>query len=214
MNPAYNSRNPVLCLCQQRAEQVVSDITFFVDTVISWWYVRLRMKITDHPLEQSMRSRLHHETSRMKVIQKRTEKLSAAYNEFLDLRAEAERRKARVKRLLVLLGPWDFDSPANDYMEKDAQEIANTYISNAEQLGRLRADMPLWHAMREYLSFVPEARIAEMEEFFDHIGFTEGNRQAMESALKRHPKVFRTHKRKREKYISLKEQHEESNTVD
>jgi hypothetical protein len=214
MNPAYRPRKSTLCTCKQRAEQIASDITFFVDTVMTRCYRRAGMKLTAHPLEQSMRSRLHHETSRMKTINKRLEKLSAAYNEFLDLRAEAERRKARVKRLLVLLGPWDFDSSTDDFTERAAQETAGTYINNGEELGRLRADMPLWHAMREYLSFVPEARIAEMEEFFTHIGFSEGNRQAIESALKRHPKVFRTHKRKRDKYISLKEQREESSIVD
>ena len=85
-------------------------------------------------------------------------------------------------------------------------------VNSGKELGALRATLPLWQAMREYLSFVPEARIAELEDFFQQISFAEGNRQAIESALKRHPKVFRTRKKKREKFIALNEQRERENT--
>jgi hypothetical protein len=72
----------------------------------------------------------------------------------------------------------------------------------------LRAELPLWEAMREYLHYVPEARIADMEEFFGSefgVNLNGANRQAIESALKRHPEAFKTHKKGREKYISLRE---------
>ncbi len=63
--------------------------------------------------------------------------------------------------------------------------------------------------MKEYLQYVPEARIAEMEDFFGAVKIPNANRQAMESALKRHPETFKIRKDKRDKYISLKERAKE-----
>jgi hypothetical protein len=58
--------------------------------------------------------------------------------------------------------------------------------------------------MKEYLQHVPEARIGEMEDFFETVKMPNANRQAMESALKRHPETFKIRKDKRDKFISLK----------
>jgi len=45
--------------------------------------------------------------------------------------------------------------------------------------------------VKEYLHFVPEARIREIEDFFQRsVGIIELNRQAIESAIKRHPETF------------------------
>lgn len=162
------------------------------------------MQVIPHPLEATMRDRLHHEVDRMKTIECRMKEISAAYNEFLDLRDEAKQRKRRIERLLAIVGPWDWESPKVDYAEHEAMDVVKKYPRNATEFEALRAQLPLWEAMREYLSFVDEARIGEMEDFFRYIEFTEGNRQAIESALKRHPKVFKTRKKKREKYVSLK----------
>jgi hypothetical protein len=132
--------------------------------------------------------------------------IAEAYNEFQDLLEEKARRKERITRLLALIGPWDhrevnFEESAS---EKAAMHAVGRTIRNAQELEEFRATLPLWQAMREYLLITKEARIGEMEEFFGHVGFAEGNRQAMESALKRHPRVFKTRKRKHEKYISLR----------
>lgn len=164
----------------------------------------LSMKVTEHPVEGMMRDRLHHEVNRVQFVEKRMKDLASAYNEFLDLREEKTRRQQRIERLMALIGPWDWHSAEADYTEREAQRITGMYATNATELEEWRAHLPLWEAMREYLSFVPEARIAEMEQFFDHIGFSEGNRQAIESALKRHPATFKARRRKREKYLSLK----------
>ena len=56
--------------------------------------------------------------------------------------------------------------------------------------------------MKEYLYHVPEARIGEMEEFFQHGGFDEDDWQAIESSMEA-PKEFRTRKKKAERYIAL-----------
>jgi hypothetical protein len=54
------------------------------------------------------------------------------------------------------------------------------------------------------LRHVNEARIAQIEVFFESIKFREGNRNSIESALKRHPRIFELERKGREKYISLK----------
>lgn len=140
----------------------------------------------------------------MQQAEKCMKELASAYNEFLDLRDQQTKRKKRLERLLALIGPWDWESYAVDYTEREAQRLTGIYASNASEFEHWRSSLPLWEAMKEYLSFVPEARIGEMEGFFEHVGFREGNRQAMESAMKRHPSAFKIRRKKREKYLSLK----------
>jgi len=126
------------------------------------------------------------------------EELASPYNEFLDLRAEYEKRKARTGVLYGLIGDDIHAAADTDWVENGARVLAGGTDKT------LREQLPLWKAMREYLQYIPQARIGEMEEFFSHVGYDEGNRQAIESALKRHPKIFAARKQKREKYISLK----------
>lgn len=201
--PALRRRCRPITALNEKAEKIISNITNFLDLVMYWCYC-LGMQVIPHPLEATMRDRLHHEIERMKAVESRMKEISVYYNEFLDLREEAKRRKQRIESLLAIVGPWDWESPKVDYVEHEAMDAVKKYPRNAIEFAALRAQLPLWEAMREYLSFVDEARIGEMEDFFRHVGFAEGNRQAIESALKRHPKVFKTRKKKREKYISLK----------
>lgn len=149
------------------------------------------------PLEKDMLDRLRHECARIGAIRSRMKELASCYNEYLDLREEETSRRQRAERIVAVIGPYDFES-----YSLAAQEPARAYLSKSPE--ELRSGLPLWEAMREYLSYVPEARIGEMEEFFQRAGLAEGNRQAIESALKRHPKVFSTRKKKREKYIALR----------
>lgn len=193
----------VKCYCGIRAEKINSDITFFLDKVMSKFYI-LVMKVPDREVEPSlkmedqMRDRLRHEYEKMRTAEQRMKELASCYNEYIDLRDETAKRRERVLRILAMVGSHDLSAPGGEPILEPA---ATAFISSTEEL---RANLPLWEAMQEYLSHVKEARIAEMENFFDSMGFHEGNRQAMESALKRHPEVFRTRKSKREKYISLR----------
>ncbi len=101
------------------------------------------------------------------------------------------------RRAGILLGIVDDDlwTTNPNWTEIDASKLTG---GSAKEL---RSNLPLWEAMKEYLQHIQEARIGEMEEFFSHVGYEEGNRQAIESALKRHPKEFHVRKRKREKYL-------------
>jgi hypothetical protein len=68
----------------------------------------------------------------------------------------------------------------------------------------LRAELPLWQAVQEYLLIVHEAKVGEIVSFFSEVGIPNTTRQAIESALKRHAKTFQTVKRGKEKLVSLK----------
>jgi hypothetical protein len=185
-----------VCWCGWRAETVISYITTTIDMVMSWCYAPL-VKITEHPTERQMRQRLHYEAQRAKEIKERMEALAAAYNEFVDLRKEATERKVHMAILYGLIGD-DVYTTNPDWVETGAR----AFVGGNDK--EMRSQLPLWEAMKEYLQYVPEARIGEMEEFFSHIGYEEGNRQAIESALKRHPREFTVRKKKREKYLSLR----------
>jgi hypothetical protein len=160
-----------------------------------------------------MRERLHYEVSKALANQARMRELASAFNEYRDLLEENSLRKVRVENLLTVVGPWDWESPDADYKEHQALQVLGIDVNNAQEAESLRSKFPLWRAMQEYLRFVPEARIADMESFFDHVGYGGANRQAMESALKRHPGVFKTRKRGGQKLISLKKGSGESDAA-
>lgn len=186
------------------------NITGWLDAVM-FLCETLLVKVTEHPIGRLMRDRLHHEAGKVREAESRMSELSAAYNEYLDLRDETKRRKARVENLLTILGPWDWESLDADYKEHEALQVLGIDVRNAEEAEELRARFPLWRAMQEYLKFVSEARIAEMEEFFDHVGYERANRQAIESVLRQHTAVFSTRKQGGAKLISLKKGAEDKN---
>jgi|SRR5579859_1764711 len=177
--------------------RVVSDITNVLTRYSRGDIVSSTM--FQNTIEEAMHSRLWHEEDRIQEINEELKRLTSAYNKFLDLQKEAEERKRRLQVLFSLVGPIDQNAPDNRGAE---HRFAISLLK--ENVEELRSKLPLWKAMREYLRHAPEARIGEMEAFFQEMKFTDGNRQAIESALRRHPKVFKIRKEKREKYISLK----------
>lgn len=183
-------------LDNQTITQLIDAVMFLCETVL--------MKVMEHPIGRLMRDRLHYEVEKAKKADSRMRELAAAYNEYLDLREQNAQRKARVENLLTVVGPWEWESLNADYTEHEAMRLLGIYVGNAQEAAELRSKFPLWRAMQEYLKFVPEARITEMEQFFDHVGYESANRQAMESALKRHPEVFKTRRIRGQKLISLK----------
>jgi hypothetical protein len=172
------------------------DTTFSLTRLSRGDIVRTMFQNT---IEEAMHSRMWHEEERVEQIDERLKELIKAHNEFIDLQKEAETRKKRIQILFSLVGPIDPHAPAGRGAE---HRIALNLLRESQEA--LLEKLPLWKAMREYLSHVAESRIGEMEQFFQSMNYVEGNRQAIESALRRHPKVFKIRKEKREKYISLK----------
>jgi len=195
-----------------KTDEINQNITKWIDSVMILCETFF-VKVTEHPIGRLMRDRLHYEVGKVREAESRMRDLAAAYHEYRDLLEDTRRRKTRVENLLTVVGPWDWESLEPDYSEREAMRLLGISVSNADDAEALRAKFPLWRAMQEYLTFVPEARIAEMEQFFDHVGYESANRQAIESVLKRHPSIFKTRKRGGQKLISLKKGVEEDETA-
>lgn len=179
-----------------KAEAIISRVTFFVDMVTACLYAH-RVPSID-AIKASMEQRLGHECKRLREIRDEMEELREPYDRFLDLQQEERKRERRAERILgVLAGPSDEDSLSSDDL---------VLAADLPPAGALRHEVKLWEAMKEYLHYVPEARVIEMQDFFQRsVQIMNSNRYAIESALRRHPETFTIRKKGREKFISLKQ---------
>jgi hypothetical protein len=146
-----------------------------------------------------MKNRLRHECERMEKVRNEMASLAAEYNRFVDLRRELAERKERAERIMAVLGPHEVK------ILMKADKAVKSSIELGAPAEYLRDELPLWEAMKEYLHHVSETRIQDMIVFFTSIGMKNANRQAIESALRRHPDMFKTRKAGHEKFISLKD---------
>jgi hypothetical protein len=183
--------------------KVYRDITFSVDKVVSQLYSD---RVPDSlEIAGRMRQRLLHECKSIAVGRERIEADIEAYHRVKDEMEQVRRRESRVNSILGVFGLNEVARIHEHEPELASALDSVTKISPTT----LRDKLSLWEAMKEYLQYVSEARIAEMEDFFCAVYMPNANRQAMESALKRHPETFRTRKDGREKYISLKDRAKE-----
>lgn len=183
---------------QGESTKINRDITISVYKVMSMSYSDLmpdRFEIAER-----MRQRLLHECKSIAAGRERIKADIEAYHRVRDEMEQIAAREERVKSVLGVLGLHESSRIIEEEAEL-ARAINDTLTFSPKQL---RERLSLWEAMREYLQYVPEAQIAEMEDFFEAVQLPNANRQAMESALKRHPETFRTRKDGREKYIYLK----------
>ena len=174
------------------------DITVSVDTVSSRLYSD---RVPDSSeIAERMHQRLLHECRSMAASRERIKGDIEAYHRVKDEMEQALRREKRIYSILGVLGLHEVARIHEHEAELASALDSITTVSPTQ----LREKLSLWEAMKEYLQYVPEARIAEMEEFLNAARMPNANRQAMESALKRHSETFRTRKDGREKYISLR----------
>jgi hypothetical protein len=135
---------------------------------------------------ESIKQRADYEKDRMEKIKAEMETLAESYNRFRDLKEEAERRQETIERLSLVFEMPKLKNPA-----------PNTPLTGA--LG-----YSLWQVIETYLRFADRVRVGEIMEFLEWVKFTT-TRQAVESAIATHNKIFRVSKNGREKFISLKE---------
>jgi hypothetical protein len=183
---------------QTEGNKINRDITISVDTVMSESYIG---RVPDRfEIAERMRQRLLHECRTIAAGRERIKSDVEAYHRVRDEMEQIAAREERVNRILGVLGLHESGRILEE--EEDLARAINQTLTFSPT--QLRERLSLWEAMREYLQYVPEARIAEMEDFFSAVKMSNANRQAMESALKRHPETFKIRKDGREKYISLK----------
>lgn len=122
---------------------------------------------------RGMRQRVEYEQRQMRNIADELAKLADAYNRYLEL---SESMSAKV----------DFLNRLETIIEKtkDVQ------------------DLKLWEILKVYLTFVPEAQVADILGFFDWVGY-KSTRQAIESTVKTHKDAFIVRKDGWDRFISL-----------
>jgi len=171
--------------------------TNFVDTILSLLY-RLSMPLlTD--AQRAIKHRLAAACKRVQELRKEQNELASAYERYLVLQKELRQQEKRIDRLAGLIGP-DF------FLETelgDKSSVIGETVESHTSIRQLRDELALWEALQEYLLYAEEARIQDIQLFLDSFGI-QASREAIESALKRHPETFKSRKRGGAKFISLK----------
>jgi|GEM_PF-1528281 len=122
----------------------------------------------------------------------------------LSKQVESKQRAIKIGYALLLNVPMKINTTADGYANPDLQ-----FDQDSEKLDINAADLelsnfPLWGVIREVVRQTAEIRVYELEAHLKQFGLKKATRPAIESALATHPKEFRTVKRGREKFVSLK----------
>ena len=130
--------------------------------------------------------------------------LRPSYQRYKELTAKVESKERSIKIgfALMLNAPTKVN-PKGDAMQDRAVEdfSESDLVFDADEIDISK--ISLWRIIREVVRQTSEIRVFELEEHLQAFGI-KASRPAIESALATHPKEFRTTKRGREKYISLK----------
>ncbi|MGO9123530.1 MAG: hypothetical protein ACLP6G_01440 [Terriglobales bacterium] len=172
-----------------------TEATIAIDNVATRVHYKDVPSIVD--VTSMMHQRLEHECASMQSVRKELSELASAYNRYVDLKAQIDSRSKRIQRLMAVLGD---ESVSN--IAKDAVRAETNLQGDPESL---RTDLPLWQAVKEYLTFAGQTKVGDIQQFFGATNY-EVSRQAIESALRSHTSTFRVARKGRDKYISLKKQ--------
>ena len=167
------------------------------DTMLSMLYCLVMPFLTD--AQRAIKQRLQTACERVQELRAEREKLAAAYERYMLLQKELTQQEKRIHRLAGLIGP-------NLFLAAELKDNSGLIIDTVEThttIDRLREELSLWEAMVEYLAYAEEARIQDVQAFLESFKIT-ASREAIESALKRHPETFQSKKRGGTKLISLK----------
>jgi len=178
-------------------EKINRNSTNLIDMVLCLLYSLTMPLLTD--AQRAIKQRLLAACERVREIRTEQEKLASAYERYSILQRELKQQEKRIDRLAGLIGPNLFLAAE---LEDKSHVIGDT-VETHTGIEQLRNELSLWEAMVEYLSYAEEARIQDIQTFLESFGLT-ASREAVESALKRHPETFKTKKRGGTKLVSLK----------
>lgn len=150
---------------------------------------------------RSMERRLQHESHRIKAVRAKMDVLAESYNSYVDLMRTLKECEDRIKRIQAILVPSGMTSEslrADPNIVGDGNEVWPSPAS-------LRGKLTTWEILAEYLAHISEANIEEFQTFCQAVGLDVVTRQAIESALRTHPKLFKVTKRAGEKYLSARQ---------
>ncbi len=169
----------------------------FVYKILSLLYCISMPLLTD--AQRAIKHRLTAACERVQEIRGEQNKLASAYERYLVLQKELRHQEKRIDRLAGLIGP-------DLFLETELGDTSNVIVKTVEShtsIRQLRDELALWEALQEYLLYAEEARIQDIQLFLDSFELS-ASREAIESALKRHPETFKSRKRGGTKLISLK----------
>jgi len=171
--------------------------TNFIDKVLFLLYRLTMPLLTD--AQRAIKQRLLAACERVRELRIEQKTLASAYERYTLLQKELKQQEKRIDRLAGLIGP-------NLFLAAEIEDTSNVIGDTVEthtSILQLRNELSLWEAMVEYLSYAEEARIQDVQTFLESFGIT-ASREAIESALKRHPETFKSKKRGGTKLVSLK----------
>jgi hypothetical protein len=143
-----------------------------------------------------MQKRMMQEFRRIKAAGAEMDKLTDAFHRYQDLREERRKRERRVKRLVALLYPEHM--PQTETTAKLGHMIFEMDNPPAAR------DLPLWEMLEEYLAVAGETPISDAADMLLRLVRGNVTRQAVESAVKRHPDIFQVRQGGGKRLISLK----------
>jgi hypothetical protein len=148
----------------------------------------------------ALKQQLTSECQRVQAIRSEKKKYADAYNRYVALQKELQERATRIDELAGMLGP----DGALEAMRQDSSDAIGHTIEIHTSMTQLRSELPLWKIVRWYVGYVGAARINDVILFLEALGVDGANRNAIESALRKHPETFTIRRANREKYIGLK----------
>ena len=144
---------------------------------------------------EAIRGQYEADAKHIAALNAELSKLRPAFLKYKELSAE---HAAVEERFRVLLGMIGYLFPEDKVRELDV--IPGVAVESPQDE---RRKTPLWKVLRELARQVTEIRIVEMEAGLKQYGY-KFSRQAIESAIDTHRDVFRSTRRGRERFVSLK----------
>ncbi|MGB8947838.1 MAG: hypothetical protein WCC05_02410 [Candidatus Sulfotelmatobacter sp.] len=122
---------------------------------------------------KAMKRRVEYEAQQLRALEDEAESLAAAHHRYEEVYDLGRSKAHLLDRLEAMIGKSD-------------------HLKHVK----------LWEILELYLSFVPEAQVADILGFFEWIGY-KSNRQAIESTIKTHKDTFAVRKEGWDRFISL-----------
>jgi len=135
------------------------------------------------------------DAKRLRDLDVQLSELRPAFVRYKDLSVERAKIEERLRVLISMIG---YLFPKEKLRE--LHDFPGITIKSPEDE---REHTSLWKVLREFARQVNEIRIVELEAVLAQYGY-KISRQAIESAIETHEKTFRSEKRGRERFVSLK----------
>lgn len=138
------------------------------------------------------------DAKRLGAVNRELETLHEKYLRYRELLVERSSLEDRLRVNFSIVG--NIAAGERKRLLDDLRVDEGLAISDVEEE---RRTIPLWKVIGEIIKHTEKVRIVDLEIQLQAFGYSV-TRQAIESAIKTHPSVFRDTKRGREKFVSLK----------